>query len=57
MLGGLLQEVGHRRRLGDEGEASVSEYTVMTTGIGISGSSSLVCALNALQNSMMLTPR
>src|SRR6476620_5461314 len=29
----------------------------MTTGIGIPGSSPCVCALNALQNSMMLRPR
>jgi hypothetical protein len=29
----------------------------MTVGIGIPFSSSVVAALNALQNSMMLTPR
>src|SRR5688500_18631860 len=34
-----------------------SAKTVMTVGIGAAFSSSCVAALNALQNSMMLTPR
>ena len=34
-----------------------SAKTVMTVGMGMPFSSSLVAALNALQNSMMLTPR
>jgi hypothetical protein len=34
----------------------LSAYTLMTTGTGEPGSSSWVWALNALQNSIMLTP-
>src|SRR5882672_1231630 len=34
-----------------------SEKHVITTGIGIPGSSDCVAALNCLQNSMMLRPR
>ena len=33
-----------------------SLYTVITTGIGSPFSTFCVCALNCLQNSMMLTP-
>ena len=33
-----------------------SLYTVMTTGVGSPFSMDDVCALNCLQNSMMLTP-
>jgi hypothetical protein len=51
----LLQEVGHRRRLGDEVKLR-SWNTVMTTGIGMPASIFWVRALNCLQNSMMLTP-
>src|SRR6185437_2954537 len=35
----------------------LSAYAVMITGIGRPGSTPCVCALNALQNSMMLRPR
>src|SRR6266581_5366149 len=35
----------------------LSAKAVMTTGIGRPGSSFCVCALNALQNSMMFRPR
>ena len=33
-----------------------SLYTVITTGVGKPFSKACVCALNALQNSMMFTP-
>ena len=35
----------------------LSAYAVMITGIGRPGSTPCVCALNALQNSMMFSPR
>ena len=35
----------------------LSAYAVITTGIGRPGSTLCVCALNALQNSMMFRPR
>ncbi|MNN60129.1 hypothetical protein D3C81_1752910 [compost metagenome] len=35
----------------------LSANAVITTGIGIPGSTPWVCALNALQNSMMFRPR
>ncbi len=35
----------------------LSAYAVITTGIGRPGSTFCVCALKALQNSMMLRPR
>ena len=35
----------------------LSAYAVITTGSGRPGSTFCVCALNALQNSMMLRPR
>ena len=35
----------------------LSANAVMVTGIGMPGSMPWVCALNALQNSMMLRPR
>ena len=57
--------LGDAERLGDSTDAGGvfmmkvklrSLYTVITTGVGNPFSKAWVCALNALQNSMMFTP-